>query len=184
MDIQLNIVIENRIYRECIAEYFKTVTGITVKRMFSAADHLLQQLDSAVADVIVVDSHLDNVLPLVHRVKQIQTQTKAVLIALDDVGSVVSDSVAAGVEGLVTNSDSMDDLKNCIVTVHSGRLCYPADMVRMLANGLSYPRSLLNEGAAFDVGLTYRQINVLKLIEQGYSNKVICLLYTYPSPRD
>ena len=189
-NVKVTLVIENLIYREGIATLLGGVEGISVDQMFNAAEPLLNYLtlecnecekggdSSSRVDVIIIDSHLGNILSAVQEIKQLQPALKIILMAGDDDSFIMRECVTAGVEGLVTSNDNMGDLKNCIMTIHSGRLCYPADVSCILLEGLLSPsgakgKGLVSDGGWLDVDLTLRQVNVLQLIEQGCSNKMI-----------
>lgn len=172
-DIQLNLIIGSRIYRENIAQYFKIDSCVFVERMFSSAAQALRQFNETWSGVIVLDSHLDNLLPAIQQIKQSQPELKIVLLVLDFESVDLSDCVAAGVEGLITNNDSIEDLKNCIVAVHSGHVCYPAEVARSLVDGQPHPHAFVVKGGMLEVNLTSRQTKVLQLIENGFSNKEI-----------
>ncbi|WP_175574272.1 LuxR C-terminal-related transcriptional regulator [Teredinibacter haidensis] len=185
MDIHLDLVIKNRLYRESLAGYLNALDeGVNMQiPVFSAS--LVQTLNANGerykleknileeygADIILIDSQLDDSFTLVSRLKALVAELKIILFVPSYSESVICDCITSGVEGVISANDSVDDLRHCIFTVFAGRLYYPAYTARLLNQG--YRSS--TGGATFnaDIKLTERQKHVVQLIENGFSNKEI-----------
>ena len=173
MRIQVNLVISSRIYREGIADYFKSSTDFVMGGLHSNAAQLLAKLSQLPADVVVVDSSVQQLLPLVQDIKQLYRPAKVVVMMVQFENQLLSDCIAAGVEGFVTCEDGLVQLSNCLQNVHAGRICYPAALLRLLL----YHPALAENPATYYTGaasvLTGRQRDIMQLLEEGISNKEI-----------
>lgn len=173
MEIDLNLVISSRIYREVITEYLRSDPSICIRQSFDSLNCAMQDLENIRADVIVVDSPLDDLLPSIQRLKQIQHDPKIILMAFSFDDSTVHDCIAAGVEGFICSNDGMQDLKNCIFAINSGHLCYPSAFSRILTTGIRQQAASMPAVTEQAIDLTARQTSVLQLIASGFSNKEI-----------
>ena len=169
MEIQLNLIIESRIYLEGITAYLEGDSAITVQKSFCSSATAFREMKQSDANVVVIDSHIKDAFPLVEFIKNEYTDTKVILMLFGEDNRIARTCLQAGAEGLITNSDGMQDLKNCIDIVHSGHLCYPAEFVNQLySSSITLPRDLPSPNL-----LTSRQIKVVELIANGHSNKEI-----------
>lgn len=173
MGIHVNLVINNRIYREGIADYLKCSDNFVLGAMFNSLSEADQWLCAFPSDVIIIDSMVADLLPLIHRIKTRRQATRIVVIIFDREYGFLHDCMAAGVEGLVTASDGMEDLCNCIRNVHVGRICYPAEIARLLMHRRQPQPLIAAHDDNTDSGLTSRQIGIIQLLENGFSNKEI-----------
>ena len=173
MGIHVNLVINNRICREGIADYFRFSDEFVLGAMFESLSEADQRLAVSSSDVLVVDSTISDLFPLIHRIKSHNQAIKIVVIIFDHKYIFLHDCIAAGVEGLVTASDGMEDLCNCIHNVHVGRVCYPAEVTRLLMNPPQHRPFLAPTHTSNDCGLTSRQVGIIQLLENGFSNKEI-----------
>ena len=174
MGIHVNLLINNRICREGIADYFKLSDEFILGAMFDSLSEADQRLALLSSDVLVVDSTVAGLFPLIHRVKSLNQSIKIVVIIFDHKYLFLHDCIAAGIEGLVTTSDGMEDLCNCIHNVHIGRICYPAEVTSLLMSPPQHrPLLVPSPHNNSNCGLTSRQIGIINLLESGFSNKEI-----------
>ena len=173
MDIQLSLVIESRIYREGIFNYLNSNTGMSVFNTFSSSTQAIKTIEQCAADIAIIDGNANDVLLLVNTIKATHPLMKIVLLIFSCEISLPGEYIALGVEGIVTNSDGMDDLKSCIATVYSGHLCYPREISDLLRGKMSKPSNLGNFIYRSQPALTQRQTVVMQLITIGFSNKEI-----------
>lgn len=186
MDIKLILIVENRIYREAIGHFLQQVQGFDMLTACCSCDNAKQILANCKIDVVVVDCDLSDAMDMQRDLKQDQSELKVVMLTHSNNTDVVFNCVLAGVEGVITNNDSMQDLKQCILSVHSGHLCYPANSYSILQQTAQHSAAKQSKqesnhapNSAFpleikpETRLTFRQVKVMRLVEQGCSNKEI-----------
>lgn len=173
MDIRLSLIIESKIYRDGISNYLNSNSGMSVINSFSSSTQAIRTIDQCAADIVIIDGNASDALLLVNTIKETHPLIKIVLLIFSCEISLPGEYIAMGVEGIVTNSDGMDDLKNCISTVYSGHLCYPQEISNLFSGNFSKPSSLGNFTYRGREVLTHRQTIVMQLITIGFSNKEI-----------
>jgi len=96
-----------------------------------------------------------------------------VLSATSDQQTVLA-ALGAGAAGFIPKSSSNEVMLSAVRLVQAGGKYLPSEaLVRSGAMGV-VPRSRRNASTVESLGLTGRQIDVLRLIANGASNKVIC----------
>lgn len=173
MDIFIELVVENRIYRESIYNILEKDTDITEIRINCSAEETLKNTRLRQTDIVIIDSNTNELMPLLYQLKRDFESVKIVLLVLDFKNSLITECAKIGVEGFITNEDSSDDLKNCIKTVYQGELYYPSKVTRLLLNQFHSPNQSTPCIRKRNLNLTYRQQNVVELVDQGLSNKQI-----------
>ena len=173
MHIKTDLVIASRIYREGIATCLANGSGVLVSDMHESVAGALIKLDHSCAEVVIVDSHLHDVLPLIYRMKRKTPAPCIIMMMFSYEGALINECVTAGAEGFITNNDSMEDLVNCIVLVHRGHCCYPREFSNYVHNNLHSARNTGVHDSTLDGSLTSRQTRIVQLIENGMSNKAI-----------
>lgn len=170
MDIHLSIVIKSRIYLEGIAEYFNhACSHFIVSSKEDSAVKAIGKIESHPPNVLVIDSSIEDFFLVIEHVKQNFPSVKVIALAFKEENSFLRQCVSCGVEGIVTEDDSLQELKNCISTVLKGRLSYPSEITYHFVPCASNKNGVKNYGSQ----LTSRQTKVLGLIVEGYSNKEI-----------
>lgn len=172
-NIQVTVVIKSRLYRESIAQYFATQSSIVLAGLYSSTTQLMPCLPRQAMDVIVLECTAGGLQSLVQKIKRSNCHTKVVIIVLDQDAELARECISAGVEGFVTDNDGMDDLYNCIINVHSGRISYPAEISRQIIYDVGLRQTPVKNNRLANITLTSRQTSVIELVENGFSNKEI-----------
>jgi DNA-binding NarL/FixJ family response regulator len=81
---------------------------------------------------------------------------------------MVEELIAFGVDGYLLKNTGKDELINAIKTVMTGNKYFDSDVTLSLLN-----KSTTDSKAKKDHNLTEREIEILKLIAEGYTNKEI-----------
>jgi len=127
----------------------------------------IRSIDKHKPDLIITDYSLgdDDGLSLVHKVKRILPEAKFIVLSMHDETHLVKEILKEGINGYVLKKDSKDELLEAIYKVRRGRMYLSNDINSMLIKSLHEP----SEGKL----LTAREREILKLIAQEYSNKMI-----------
>jgi two-component system nitrate/nitrite response regulator NarL len=168
---RLVIVAEIRFYREGLAMFFRDRDGFevagTAEDVASAADLArLVHFDVALLDM-ATPSALDAIEVLRATVP---TDGIVALGVREDEHEVVS-LAEAGVDGFVSRDASLEDLSRAVESAARGETRCSPRIAGMLARRVATLAHQVIERA--DIPLTRRQLEVVKLIDEGLPNKAI-----------
>ena len=96
-------------------------------------------------------------------IRRIEPSARIIVLTTFDTDNDITRAIRAGAKGYLLKDAERDDLLGCIRRVHAGETCIPAALVAKLAAGMSTE------------SLTARELDVLKLLAAGKSNKEIAL---------
>lgn len=132
----------------------------------------LEFLAAAHPDIVLLDAAAARSPGTVHAIRAVVEQAKVVAFAIGDEERDAILCAEAGVSGYVSSEASLDDLVGTIVRVAQGEFPCSPRVAALLAQRIS---SLAAQREPQVVGerLTAREREVLRLIDQGLSNKEI-----------
>jgi DNA-binding NarL/FixJ family response regulator len=166
------VVSDVRLYREGLAQMLCEAPGVLVVGSASAAAEALEQVHELTPDVVLLDMAMSEALALARQIARESKITKVVALGMPELEVDVLSGAAAGLAGYVTRGGSMEDVLEAIRAVARGEVrCSPkiaGFLFRHIAS-LSSERG----GVAPASGLTAREAEILQLVRQGMSNKMI-----------
>ncbi|MDD5301822.1 MAG: response regulator transcription factor [Elusimicrobia bacterium] len=169
-NIRVFLVDDHPVVREGVRTYL-THHSITVVGDAGDAKEALRKVKKLAPDVIVLDVNLPSIDggELARRLRRLVPKTKLIAFSIHSSEEYVVKMARCGVQGYVTKDQPPLDLVEAIRHVHQGGLHFPAGMTDVLL--AAAPDSLpdLPGGAA----LTARELEVLTLLSDGFSNKGI-----------
>jgi DNA-binding NarL/FixJ family response regulator len=114
-------------------------------------------------DIVIMDSHLPGISgpEAVAAIRQRAPDARVISLSVRDGEEDIFRAVQAGVVGYLHKAARRDDILAAIRTVASGKTCFPPAIAAKLAERDQHP------------SLTKRELEVLRLIVDGYSNKEI-----------
>jgi two-component system nitrate/nitrite response regulator NarL len=123
-------------------------------------------------DIAVVDVTMPGVngLAVLGTVVDERLATRVVLLTASVTDSQILEAVTAGVHGLVLKESAPEMLVNCLRGVAAGRRWLPQEIIKP---ALDRELQRREEGRRFVRELTAREIDIIRLIADGLSNKAI-----------
>jgi len=165
------IVSEIRLFREGLAELLARHGSLSVIGIATRCDQAVQLARELNPDVIVLDQALPDSLDLSRTIGDVQPNIRVVALGLSDAGESVLAFAEAGIAGYVPREGSVQDLVDAVEGAVRGELhCSP------LFAGAIARRLAWRAGAVRDVPdylLTGRELEIVRLITKGRSNKEI-----------
>ncbi len=172
MPTRVLILGESGLYREALAGSLGRDDRFEVAAVAAGVEEARAALERVETDVILVDARMPQGVDIVRALAAAAPQVKIVALAVPEVEGEVLAFAEAGASAYVTVDGSMDDLASVVQSIERGEvLCSPgmaAGLFRRVAV-LSRDRQL----DPIDEKLTARELDVLRLIEEGLSNKEI-----------
>jgi two-component system, NarL family, nitrate/nitrite response regulator NarL len=168
----LVILSEVGVYREALAGSLGRDQRFEVVAAVASLEEALAVLECVQADVVLVDTRMNGGTDALQALAVALPQVNLVALAVSEVEGDVIAVAEAGASAYVTPDASMEDLASVVQSVERGEvLCSPgmaAGLFRRVA-ALARDRGL----DPIEEKLTARELEVLRLIEEGRSNKEI-----------
>jgi two-component system nitrate/nitrite response regulator NarL len=170
--IRIVIVGEIRLYRDGLAEVLSHKPGLEVVGSLAGPHEAYEELPTLLPDIVLLDMATARSHEAVARIRELVPGTHVVALGVADVEGDILGCAEAGVAGYVPREGTLDSLVDAIQSAVLGELqCSPqmaGTMLRRIA-----ALSALRPGVV-DIGsLTSREKEVLRLIDEGCSNKDI-----------
>jgi two-component system, NarL family, nitrate/nitrite response regulator NarL len=178
---RLLILGEVGLYREALARSLRRDARFDVVGVAASVEEALAVLGRVEADILLVDTRMPEAADAVRGLAAAAPQVKLVALAVPEVEREVITFAEAGASAYVTVDGSMDDLASVVRSVERGEvLCSPgmaAGLFRRVGT-LARERQL----DPIDEKLTRRELDVLRLIEEGLANKEIATALSIELP--
>jgi two-component system nitrate/nitrite response regulator NarL len=168
----LLIVAENRVYREGLGGLFGQDERFDVAGVAASLEEALTRLAEVEVDIVLLDIPRPAGLNAVRALVADAPQVKVVALGVSEVEGDVIAFAEAGAAGYVPREGSVEDHLAAIESVSRGEtLCSPGITAALFHRLAALAREHRLE--PIDHRLTARELDVLRLIEQGSSNREI-----------
>jgi DNA-binding NarL/FixJ family response regulator len=170
--IRVLILAEVGLYRDALGGALGHSERIEVAGATAGLEEALVAVEDLAPDIVLVDTRMPSSADAVRALAAATPQVKVVALAVPEVERNVIAFAEAGASGLVPREGSMQDLVTVIESVSRGEMLGSPGIAATLARhvaDLARERRL----EPIDGRLTARELEVLRLIEAGFSNKQI-----------
>lgn len=161
--IKILIVDDHHIVRQGLVALLKTVPGFHVQAEAADGEQAVELFRKHRPDVTLMDLRLPkmNGVDAITKIREIAPGARIVVLTTFDGDEDIYRALQAGAKGYLLKGMDLTELSDAIRTVHAGKTRIPPRVAEKLAERMS--------GAT----LTARELEVLKLIVAGKSNKDI-----------
>ncbi len=132
----------------------------------------LERLEASRAEVMLVDMSMASAKELIRAVRVAHSSIfiVAFTVGMDD--SAVLECIEAGAHGYVSRNGTVDDLTTTVESVVRGEAQCPPRLAATLFRRVAALANA-NDGASAFLALTQRERQIVKLLEEGFSNREI-----------
>jgi DNA-binding NarL/FixJ family response regulator len=169
--IKVMIVDDHHLVREGLKAVLDQGNDVNVVGEAATAEDALKMVERCVPDVVLMDISMPGRggIKATKSIRDKYPGVKVVILTMLDQEGYVYEAVRAGATGYMLKSTSSDELVRAIKTVYDGKaLLHPeatAQLLKEFAN--------LAENRGQDYGLSNREMEVLRLLSDGNTNKEI-----------
>jgi DNA-binding NarL/FixJ family response regulator len=165
--MKILLVDDHVILMDGIKSLLEGVAEFEVVAAKSSAEAALEYLKQHEVDMLISDYNLPGMdgLQLVKAVKRILPQTKIIVLSQHDEVHLVKEILKEGVQGYILKKDTHKELISAIYQISEGKIFMSSEINEMLVESLNFPEE--------HKLLTDREREILKLIAQEYTNKMI-----------
>jgi DNA-binding NarL/FixJ family response regulator len=167
----LLIVSEVRLFRDGLAELLTHGGAVDVVGTIAGSDDTVRAADELHPDVIVLDHAVPHSLALARTLADARPQSHVVTLGGTESDDDMLAFAEAGVAGYVSRDATVQELVVAIEGVARGELVCSARQAGTIARRLAWRASMAAD--ATDGVLTARELEVVRLVARGYSNKEI-----------
>ena len=170
--IRVFILAEAHLYSRALAQFLGDQEMLTVIGMDEDIGRALLRLEDLKPDVVLLDTGMTNSAVAVCRIADVEPRIRVVVLAVPSEERGLIACAKAGVAGYVSPEENPEDLVVTIQGVARGEMRCSPRIARALLDRVA---ALATQGAPdpIDISLTTRELQVLRLIDRGQSNKEI-----------
>lgn len=127
------------------------------------------------ADIVLTDINMPqlNGLSLIEHLKEKNPEIKVIILSMLDHENYVMKAVSSGAQGYLLKSVSEDEMMFAIRHVTAGNLYVCSELTSKLLDKLSTLPDENSEGNKIAIDLSRREIEILLLIAEGFTNNEI-----------
>ncbi len=161
------LVDDHAILLEGVERLVNELDGFNVSHTAASVGAALDVLKKSDIDLLITDYNLpdDSGLTLIRKAKQLKPTIKIIMLSMHDEAHLVKEVLKEGVDAYVLKKDTMSELTTALKAVKNGKIHLSSDINSMLVQSLNRPET--------PQLLTNREREILQLISEEYSNKMI-----------
>lgn len=172
--IRLVLVDDHALVRQGLRGLLDLTPDLRVVGEAVDGEDALSKVEELNPDVVLMDVRMPRMtgLEALRAMRRGPVHRRVVLLTTFDEDAAIVEALRAGVQGFLLKDVSLDELADAIRRVHAGETLLPPGVAERVARGLlelsrDFPSAELPEG------LTRREVEVLRLIARGLSNREI-----------
>jgi DNA-binding NarL/FixJ family response regulator len=164
--IHLHVCDDHELITESVTYLLKDVQAIKKITVSNRKAELFDFINKNPVDVLVLDINLmgENMLNNLPVIKKIRPDSRVVVLTTYNSPAIIKESMDLGVDGFVSKNTKKEELTYCIEQVLEGKRYVSRERRKEFVFKDNF--ELLNQ-------LTEREIEVLKCLTKGYTNKRI-----------
>jgi two-component system, NarL family, nitrate/nitrite response regulator NarL len=170
--IRVVVASDIRLYREALERAFREASGIRLIGAASGAADTLSNVGLLTPDIILLDMAMEDAFAVARQLPRVSQGTRIVALGMPEAEAEIIACAEMGIAGYVPRGGSLSDAFEAVYAVARGELrCSPriaGFLFRHIAT-ISSERSTPAPTAT----LTAREAQILKLLQEGLSNKMI-----------
>jgi two-component system nitrate/nitrite response regulator NarL len=167
------ILVQVRLYREGLEQHLAQHPSIAVVGSAPASAEALAPLRRLRPEVLLLDLGLEASLRFAPVVRAALPETRVIVLGISGASPDVIACAEAGIKGYVTREATLADLIATIERTARGEAVCPPAVTASLLERISVLASGRRDRPQFVDQLTNRELEIVRLIEQGMSNKEI-----------
>jgi DNA-binding NarL/FixJ family response regulator len=171
--IRVLIADDHKIFRDGIISILDREKDMEVVGEASNGLEVLERISKTTVDVLVLDIDMGkpNGIEITGTIKRDYPDTRILVLTMMGLRDFIIHALEAGATGFLLKNAGKDEVLTAIRSVAKGDSYFSREVSAILIEHLSKPRTSRHRIA--DIPLSAREIEVLKLIAQEYSNPEI-----------
>lgn len=170
MSLRIALADDQALVREGLKALLRDLEGIEVVAEAGAGDELLAQVEQSQPDLVLSDIRMPGMdgIQLTRRLKELRGDLPVILLTTFDEAELLLQAAEAGARGFLLKDVSPEELEDAIHRVAAGETLLQPVTTRLVRSRYAYS----DDRAPVD-GFSSREIEILRLLAGGYSNREI-----------
>ncbi len=172
-DIKILLVDDHQIIIDGLKSLLNDTEGIRVVSDSNNGKNAIELLEVLDIDVILMDIDMPvmNGLDAAKIIKENKPDIKVVMLSMHSEKAMVKDLINIGIDGYLLKNSSKEELIDTIEKVSGGEKYFSSDItLSLLAEDNT---QMEKDSLAKGINLTTREVEIIKLIAEGFTNKEI-----------
>ena len=170
--IKILLVDDHQIIIDGLKSVMKNTNDISVVGEANNGREAIRLLSILNIDVILMDIDMPvmNGIEALKEIKRNLRDVKVIILSMHQESAMIKNLISIGADGYLLKNTNQDELVEAIRKVAGGKHCFSSGVTMSLLNETK------NNSKSVDLqseALTEREIEILKLIAEGFSNKEI-----------
>jgi DNA-binding NarL/FixJ family response regulator len=175
--ISVLIVDDHKILRDGISAIFDKDSKIKIAGECNDGTEVLDFLKKNKVDVILMDIMMPkmNGIDCTKLVKSEYPEIKVLAMTMHNESSYIQAMLEVGANGYILKNTSGEEMHKAILMLNEGKSYFTNEVTDVVMNSYLHPETnkAKNNKIALDIDLTKREVDILKLITEEYTNKEI-----------
>lgn len=170
--IRIVVASDIRLYRDALERAFREASGIDLVGATSGAEDTLKRVTLLAPDIVLLDMAMVDAFAVTKQISRVSHATRIVALGMPEVEAEIIACAEMGLAGYVPRGGSLDDAFEAVHAVARGELrCSP----RIAGFLFRHIATICHDRGNHDpvAGLTAREAQILRLLQDGLSNKMI-----------
>ena len=171
--IKIVLADDHGLVRKGIREYLETDPRMEIVGEATDGDQALDLVRALKPDVILLDVQMPrkNGIEVARQVRMEKLRCGILIVSAYDDDPYVMSALQAGANGYVLKTAAPSELVSAVHAVYAGRLVLDDSLTQTVARHAA--DNAMSRGSAPEAEVTLREIEVLRLIARGHTNKAI-----------
>lgn len=171
--IKIVLADDHGLVRKGIREYLETDPRMVIVGEATDGEQALELVRALQPDVILLDVQMPrkNGIEVARQVRSEKLRCGILIVSAFDDDPYVMSALQAGANGYVLKTAAPSELVHAVHEVHAGRLVLDDSLAQAVARHAA--DSAMSRGNSPEAEVTLREIEVLRLIARGHTNKSI-----------
>jgi two-component system, NarL family, nitrate/nitrite response regulator NarL len=171
--IAVLVASEVRLYRESLEQMLRVAPGLHVLEGALNAAEILDRMEHTQPSVVLLDMAMDGAIAVARQLSRQWRATKVVALGMPEFETEVLSCASVGVAGYVTRGASMNDVLDAIQAAARGEVRCSPRIAGFLFRHIASLAKEQSPSPAPTPALTAREAQILELLRQGMTNKMI-----------
>jgi len=160
------------LYCEGLARVFRDGDGISLVATASRAADALEHIRALSPDVVLLDMAMEDAFAVARRVPQLSKRTRIVALGIPEAEAQIISCAEIGIAGYVPRTASVSEAFAAVHAAARGEVCCSPRIAGFLFRHIATLSEERPRSIPF-ARLTAREAQILRLLQEGLSNKMI-----------